>query len=190
MQRLNYIIEFSAFEQKIFLHSTVCISLWRSDAVWWHWFGSTLLQVMACYLTAQSHCLNKCWLITSKVHCHSSEGNFTNHSSAINHWHSLKITYPQFRSNLPGCNELKLGITPKDCRILKTFIIYVVDADASIYTISFLTWYKKNPQITIKRARFTHWRRVSFAWFTFCCWHHNWLLMATWIHNVTSQFWR
>ena len=43
----------------------VAIRRWRS--------GSTLVQVMACCLTAPSHYLNQCWLIISKVLWHSSE---------------------------------------------------------------------------------------------------------------------
>ena len=35
--------------------------LWPSDAIW-----STLVQIMACCLTAPSHYLNQCWLITSE----------------------------------------------------------------------------------------------------------------------------
>ena len=41
---------------------------------------------MACCLMAPSHYLNQCWLIMSKVQRHSSEGNFTIDTSAINHW--------------------------------------------------------------------------------------------------------
>ena len=37
---------------------------------------STLVQVMACSLTAPSHYLNQCWLIITKVQWCSSEGNF------------------------------------------------------------------------------------------------------------------
>ena len=39
--------------------------------------GTTLAQVMACYLTAPSHYLNQCWLITTKVYWHSSKDNST-----------------------------------------------------------------------------------------------------------------
>ena len=48
-------------------------SLGPSDAIcrWRSW--STLVQVMACCLTAPSHYLNQCWLIISKVLWHSSE---------------------------------------------------------------------------------------------------------------------
>ena len=42
-------------------------SLWPSDPIWRHRYGSTLAQVMACCLTAPSHYLNQCWLIISEV---------------------------------------------------------------------------------------------------------------------------
>ena len=54
-----------------------------SDAIWRHRSGSTLAQVMACCLTAPSHHLNQCWLI-SKIQLYSSDGNFTRDTSAIN----------------------------------------------------------------------------------------------------------
>ena len=57
----------------------------HSDGKWRHRSGSTLLQVMACCLMAASHFLTQCWFINSKVHYHSSEGNFTRNTSAINY---------------------------------------------------------------------------------------------------------
>ena len=39
---------------------------------------------MACCLMAASHYLSQCWLIISDVLWHSSEGNFTRDTSAIN----------------------------------------------------------------------------------------------------------
>ena len=65
-------------------------SLWPSDAIWRYRSGSTLAQVMACCLMAPSHYLNQCWLITSKVHWHSSEGNFAKDTSAISQWNWLE----------------------------------------------------------------------------------------------------
>ena len=61
-------------------------SSWPSDAIWRQRSGSTLVQVMACRLTAPSHYLNQFWLIISKVQWHSSDGNFTRYASAIDHW--------------------------------------------------------------------------------------------------------
>ena len=58
-------------------HKMFCIqkinSLGPSDAIWRWRSWLTLVQVMACCLTAPSHYLNQCWLIISKVLWHSSE---------------------------------------------------------------------------------------------------------------------
>ena len=62
---------------RILLHIANVISLWPSDAIWPQGSRSTLVQVMACCLTATSHYLNQCWLVITKVHWCSSEGNFT-----------------------------------------------------------------------------------------------------------------
>ena len=61
------------------------VSLWPSDTIWRQRTGLTLVQVMACCLTATSHYLNQCWLIISKVQWHSSDGNFTRDTYFINH---------------------------------------------------------------------------------------------------------
>ena len=45
-----------------FGHHTVN-SPWPGDAIWRHRSKSILVQVMACCLTAPSHCLHQCWLI-------------------------------------------------------------------------------------------------------------------------------
>ena len=74
---------------EILSHSKVN-SLWPSDAIWRQRSGSTSAQVMACCLTAPSHYLNQCWLIISKVEWHSSKGEFTSDTSAINHWNYLE----------------------------------------------------------------------------------------------------
>ena len=76
-------------------------SLWPSYAIWHHRSGSTLVQVMACCLTAPSHYLNQCWLILSKNQWYSSEVPQTSITKI-----SLKITYLEFYPNLPGTNEL------------------------------------------------------------------------------------
>ena len=77
-------------------------SLWPSDAIWCHITKSALVQVMACCLTAPGHYLNQCWLITSKVHWHSSADNFTRYTSDINHqnwlenyWSKISIKSPR-----------------------------------------------------------------------------------------------
>ena len=50
-------------------------SLRLSDAMWRQRSGSTLVQVMACCLTASSHYLKQYWLIISKVQYHSIAGS-------------------------------------------------------------------------------------------------------------------
>ena len=40
-------------------------TLWLSHDIWRHRSGSTLAEVMACYLTALSHYINQAWLITN-----------------------------------------------------------------------------------------------------------------------------
>ena len=59
-------------------------SLWPNDAIWRHGTGSTLAQVMACCLMAPSHYLSQCWLIISKVLCHSLEGIIMRRSEDTN----------------------------------------------------------------------------------------------------------
>ena len=65
-------------------------SLWPSDVIWRQIFGSTLVQVMDCCLTAPNHYLNQCWLIIIKVQWHSSDPNFTRDTSDINHLNKLE----------------------------------------------------------------------------------------------------
>ena len=102
----NYLLGYSYDDPILERAKSSCFnSLWPSDAIWRQIPRSTLAQVMACCLTAPSHYLNQCWLIINKVQWHSSECNFTRDASAITEI-SLKITYLNFCSNLPGANEL------------------------------------------------------------------------------------
>ena len=57
-------------------------SLRPSDTMWRHKFGSKLAPIM----TAPSHYLNNCWLITNKLQWHPSENNFTRDTSVISQW--------------------------------------------------------------------------------------------------------
>ena len=56
---------------------------------------------MACCLTAPSHYLNQCWLITSKVKLRSSKGKFTTDTSAVNHWNYLENSLPEIIFKFP-----------------------------------------------------------------------------------------
>ena len=80
-------------------------SLAPSDAIWWHRTVSTLVQVMACCLTAPSHYLNQCWLIMSRVLWHSLSCEMLKISILDM---SLKITYLKLQLYLPGANELNM----------------------------------------------------------------------------------
>ena len=60
-------------------------SLGPNDTIWQHRSGSTLAQVMACCLTAPSHYLNQCWVITNMVQWQSPKSYFTINTSAINY---------------------------------------------------------------------------------------------------------
>ena len=90
-----------------------CInSLWTSGAIWWHRFGSTLAQVMACCLMAPSHYLNQCWLIISEALWHSPQGNFTGNAQDIYPWYEfenyqLKFTSTSLRGQ--GLNTFMLN---------------------------------------------------------------------------------
>ena len=57
--------------------------LWPSDAIWWDRTWSTLVQIMACDLTAPNHYLKLCWLIVSEILWHSHEGIFTGNTQDI-----------------------------------------------------------------------------------------------------------
>ena len=83
-------------------------SLGPSDAIWCWRSWSTLVQVMACCLTAPSHYLNQCWLIISKVRWHSSKGKFIRQEIPQPSITEIiwKIKYLKFHSNFPGANEL------------------------------------------------------------------------------------
>ena len=74
-------------------------------ANWRHRSGSTLAQVMSCSLTAPSHYLNQCWLISSVqyIDLRAISQEISQPSSTKI---SLKITHLKFHPNLPGINEL------------------------------------------------------------------------------------
>ena len=80
-------------------------SLGPSDAIRQQRSGSTLAQVMACCLTAPSHYLNQCWLISkpSDIYLKASSQEVTQPSITEIIW---KIKYLKFHSNFPGANEL------------------------------------------------------------------------------------
>ena len=76
--------------------------LWPSDGTRRQRFGSTLVQVMACCLTAPSHYLDECWLIISGVLWLSPESHFTWYAQDSylwnkfeNYWFKITNTPPR-----------------------------------------------------------------------------------------------
>ena len=91
-------------------------SLGPSDAIWWHRSGSTLTQVMACCLTAPSHYLNQCWLITGEV-IHNYIWSISHRKCSkisILDMH-LKATNFRLQQYVPGANELTFEGTKQPC---------------------------------------------------------------------------
>ena len=98
-------------------------SLWLSDVIWRQKSGSALAQLMARCLTASSHHLNHCWLLSV-----SSSDNYLRAISQMILQLSitiitLKITFLKFHSNLQGANELKMD---KDIRTNPLFSLLIV----------------------------------------------------------------
>ena len=63
----------------------------HGDTTWRHRSWSTLVQVMACCLTAPNHYLNQCWPIISWVLWHACEGYFTGNAQDMYDWDMFEI---------------------------------------------------------------------------------------------------
>ena len=66
--------------------------------LWRHRSGSTLVQVMACCLTAPSHYLNQCWLIISRVQWRQFHERYLSHQSLKlpeNYWSMILLKSPR-----------------------------------------------------------------------------------------------
>ena len=97
--------------------SLIFNSLGPSDTIWRQRSGSTLVQVMACCLTAPSHYLNQCWLIISEssdIHIRAISQEMLQPSITEI---CLKITYLKFHLNFPGANELILNVRSSTNRL-------------------------------------------------------------------------
>ena len=137
-------------------------SLRTDDAIWRHGTRSPLAQVMACCLTAPSHYLNQCWLISK---WHSSEGNFTTGISALNHcnWlekYSSKISLnsprPQWvksvqTTHLSTLTEDLWGVCCEQFR--EVYPIWTWPACTSIDIGKFLIWVKHSLPYMVAQTR-------------------------------------
>ena len=83
-------------------------SLWPGDTIWWHRFGSTLAQVMACCLTAPSHYLNQYWVVIKGVPWNSSECNFSRSDHELIHNTCLDITLFEITAVAPRAQWVKI----------------------------------------------------------------------------------
>ena len=76
-------------------------SLWPDDAIWLHGTRPTLVQVMACCLTAPSHYLNQCWLIIGEMPWHSSEGIIVRRCEDTIQWNKIENCSFKMASSSP-----------------------------------------------------------------------------------------
>ena len=117
-QNLNFFIQENALENVVCEMAAILSRgrwvnwLWPSDAIWCRRTWSTLVQVMDCCLMAPSHYLKQCGLITSKVLCHSPEGNFTGIAQDMYSW------YERERERL----SLSAFLRTEDIRVHKVHI--------------------------------------------------------------------
>ena len=65
-------------------------SLWPSEALSQNSSVSSLAQVLAWCLMAQSHFLNQSWLTTNEILWYSPEGNFTGNAKDISPWYEFE----------------------------------------------------------------------------------------------------
>ena len=61
-----------------------------SGSIWWPRPVSTMIQVMACCLTAPSLHLKQCWPMIKQVLWHSLEGNCTGNAQNIYPWYEFQ----------------------------------------------------------------------------------------------------
>ena len=140
------------------MHNTVYIymylsidSLAPSDFIWQHRTLSTLVQVMACCLTAPSHNLNQCWLIIKGVLWHSPESNFTS-AHKLNCNMRSAILYLKSKPHLPGHNELNSSWhkdNPHTTRNIQrgSHILYPIEYTHSFVVLCFVVFYN---QLSVK----------------------------------------
>ena len=131
-------------------------SVWPSDAIWRHRSGLTLAQVMACCLTALSHYLSQCWLITSKVHWQSFEGNFKKIPQPPFTKISLEMTYLKLNWNIPGANEFM------KTRVLLNSHIILIHQVPCMYSV-LRSLYEVRLKSYLPKCYFVKWNWFPFA---------------------------
>ena len=129
-------------------------SLWPSDTIWRHRAGSTLIQVIACCLTASSNYLHQCWLIISKVYWHLCESDFTRDALAINHMNKCENYQSKISSKSPSgqwanakllpCHDVIHAVNHASSAVHRWFI----NCYSNVMEISFCSHLNSNELIT------------------------------------------
>ena len=87
-------------------------TLWPSDAIWRDRYGSTLPQVVACYLRPPNHYLSQWCLLISKIPWHSPDSNVTGNAAATALYNEVENYTLQLFPLLSGSNEaISVGST-------------------------------------------------------------------------------
>ena len=115
-------------------------SLRPSTTVWRQKSGSTLAQVMACWLTAPIHYMLQYWLTINEGR--SSESKNT----------SLEITNFRLHPHLPGLNELKIMTTPIPEYYRSVSLYTEIPISSSKFTALFF-WYTVHLTIFCNHTR-------------------------------------
>ena len=94
--------------------------LWTSDAIWRHCPGSTLAQILTCWLKALNHYLHYYWVLVREVLWHSPESNITTSAQVIilcneNHTFEVTATSPRGQSIICLTCWSKSSIYSADC---------------------------------------------------------------------------
>ena len=114
-------------------------SLGPSVAIWRWRSWSTLVQVMACCLTAPSHYLNQCWLIICKVLWHSSEDIIKRRFEDTNQWSKIENCIFKITLRSPRGHWVKETCLPWRCRFVRR-LHYHAQSSAEIRGMVLPVW--------------------------------------------------
>ena len=123
----------------------VFLTHWGLVTPYGDWSWTTLAQVMACCLTAPSHYLNQCWLITRGVLWHTSESSFAGIAQGIDSGYEFEKDILKNIFKSPRGQWVNFKLVPIwKCMyaIFQTDLIgyrykHLSDIDISIYLLSF-----------------------------------------------------
>ena len=109
--------------------------------MWHHWSLSTLVQAMACCLTATSHCLNQCWLFISRA-IHLRVISQKMHKLIIFEM-PFNVTNSKIKPLFPEANELKQVYSLKrKCRHFDEIFITGCTGSCHVDNFQCSQWWK------------------------------------------------